>query len=572
MDTMDDPPIRRSRFMALLFTATTLLLLPLLIFIHISTPASSHPLFAKPKHSLLSLDTTSNPIILERRASASASQKYQVTGLIGDGLYSQLTFGSSKQPVLFSVDTSFPYLLVNNYTLASNASAMDQAIGGFLTSNSTSFVNTQGTFNVSNVDSEYAYGDIVSDTVYFNDTALSDPLTFGLTLNSSINLKNKNVVGGHSPKIVIQTNSTNTNKSMPVNILGLNLVDDAYSFLNQIIAANISTTRLFSIYLNQNNSPVILFGAVDTTQYDGPLYMTPILEVMDVNASVDTVSYKYPFVTMSGITLVNYEHSTSLNLSSNPLSIPVLMDTSNVMSYLPYSLLVDLASQFGAYFSSQHSIWIQSCSFMSVNGSVGFQFYDVTVQIPLSDLFVPLINSNGESLYLESGDLACALAFSPAEARGFSSLGAPFFQSAYVVFDYTNKYVGISQSYLNEIGSDTPDIVVVNDEVGNVVNATTMSAPSGSPTAVLEVPQSSYKLYASSEPTIDADKLLTSPPASSSTTVASSTTASVAPSTTKAGNAVSVTSGSIFEAGASAIQRPNHFIIIAFSLFLLLIV
>lgn len=510
---------------------------------------------------------------LDKRAGADVSQDFEVTGFMGDGLFAELFIGSDKQRIIFSIDTSFSYLLANNFTLSNDATDRQKALSGFDAFNSSSFVDLGWTFNLSNIDGEYAYGLASSDYISLGAVDFPQKVTFGLTLNNSINIKNNNVVGGSSPKIVILPDNAVDNRSYPSNILGLSLAPSDNSFLTQVMGADISKTRLFSLYVTGQQKPVITFGSVDTSQYKGDLYMTPILPVQVIGAT--TSAYKYPFISLTGITLANADHGASLDLNDNPLSIPTLLDTSSVMSYLPYWLLVELASQFGAYYSAEQSLWIQSCSFMRINGTVGFQFHEVIIQVPLRTLFVPLINSNGQSLYLESGDLACALAFSPAEGRGFSSLGAPFFEAAYVVFDYSNNLVGLAQAGNNTVpaSSSGGSLVAVNGQVGDVVSASTYT-PTSTPTATLKVPQSTF-VSAVAVPgtnnsgstagsrTINAENLLTSAPtvtnmsagtisgggALTITPTASMTQANSNNNSNNNGNAVSVTVGTSFEAG-----------------------
>lgn len=561
---MEGPPQRRPwrlifGLLALLITSLTLSL-PFLFY---AAPHKSPSHRPPPFFSLDSSSSYKNGIILDKRASVSTTQEYQIVGHLCSGLCAELLLGSQNQTVLFSLDTTISYLVANNYTQTSNnVSTEEIAMAGFELNNSTTALSLQYPFNATNLDNAYAYGTLFQDSVQLVDNVLfPSNVIFGLAANNSLNVKNTNVVRGSGTEVVIKDNTTSTtNANFSTNILGLGMDDSDYSFLNQMLQFNISNSKLFSLYLDANQSPVVQFGSIDTSQYEGMLYLSPILTTMHIDAGVST--YEGPFVTLSGITLVNDDHGTSLNLSNNALSMPTLLDTTDVMSYLPYSLLVELAAQFGAYYSSAQSLWIQSCSFANINGSVGFQFFEVTIYVSLENLFVPLVNANGDSLYLESGDLACALAFSPAESRGFNSLGTPFFMSAYTVFDYSNKVVGLSQQGSDDNSSNSSSLVVVTDHIADVINATTMPFPGNfEPTAIRLNPQNSYNSYATTQNmTIDADSLVTTPPSTTSTPTAATTTdTSPTASETKNPNAVSVGSGGAFESGASTHTCPVYF-------------
>ena len=85
------------------------------------------------------------------RRSQLDSFSYNLVGSFGDGLFTHLYVGSSRKKVIFFIDTSFPYLLVNNFTSIVNSSSTESALSGLRTRNSTTFVGTDQAFNISNV-------------------------------------------------------------------------------------------------------------------------------------------------------------------------------------------------------------------------------------------------------------------------------------------------------------------------------------------------------------------------------------------------------------------------------------
>lgn len=516
---------------------------------------------------------------------------YNITGISGDGLFSYIYMGSTKKRVIFSIDTSFSSLLVNNYTYLENLTDKEEALSGFNIRSSSTFRSALQPFNVSAVDDGYAAGVTASDYIYFGSSRESKPLpvTFGLSLINSINKKNKNVVGGRYPKIVADlkqpANETLSDDPVfPANILGLAMPDSENSLITQLVNLGVSKTSLFSIYTEEDGTPHVLFGAVDTSQYKGQLAMTPILKSKMLESA--EADYHCPFVMLTGVSLTNNEHEVRQNLSSAFSHVPTLLNPNTLMSYLPYNLLVELASEFGAFYSSELSIWIQDCSLQNLNGSIGFKFYDKTIEVPLKNLFVPLVNFNGDRLFLTTGKFACAMAFYPAETRGYSCLGSAFFQDAYVLFDYTNKYVGLAQSKTSgpssfdatfededfsqyDAAMKSSDmvqkVIVVNNDVGQVVNVTTMTGPSSEvPTATISSP-SEIKLNRTTDfrsMSFNPNALLSvSPTEILQTAFSVISNLAMTTSITPNANAVSVKSGVIFsDAASSVVPFPQFYV------------
>lgn len=426
--------------------------------------------------------TTSSLLLLSCLNILPTTTAYTLRTSILDGLFADINIGSS--PVLFAIDTTFPDILVTqNYT-------------------STTLYNSSTAFNFSSIDREYATGILAYDEFdLFSALNESDPiqLSFGFANQDNILINSRKVISGS--QIMLSTTSQDKNSFSP-NILGLNVYnDEGRSLLSQLLGHNMSTSSLYSIRTDEPGYFAdISFGEINTKFFHGPITLLPFLKTSFVTNPRDT-EYKYPFVQLSGITLKNYEHSTSLNItvSSSDISIPTLLDSNNLISYLPYSLVVDIASQFNAFYSKDHMLWIQSCDFRKINGSIGFTILDsFTVNIPLKDLFVPLVNSEtSHSLYLSNGDLACALAFGSSSVKGYSSLGIPFFRNVYSIFDYTNNMVGLAKKRNVSLNPEDLDegVIKVYNDIGAVysrVSTVTYDQASFTPTAVMQYPTVDY--------------------------------------------------------------------------------
>lgn len=541
------------------------------------------------------------------------SFNYNLAGIFGDGLFTHLYMGSSKQKIIFSIDTAFPYLLVNNDTTVSNSLNEESTLFGLQTKNSTSFVSSHNLFNVSVINQgEYASGILAYDNVYFNsklNISLPKLVLFGLSNYNSINIKNKYIAQGQYPKYVaeIQSDKATSSQVVSSNIIGLGMTQSNDSFLSQLANQGIIKSPLFSLYTDDKGIPNLLFGAVNPTQFQGQLAMTPILKTKFASSSLKA-KYNSPFVLITGVTLINNEQDAQLNLSSTPLNIPTLLNPNKLMSYLPYSLLVELASQFGAFYSTDLSIWIQDCSFQSINGTIGFQFSEKIIQVPLKNLFVPLVNTNNDRLYLETGGYACALAFYPAEKKGYSSLGSSFFQDTYVLFDYKNKFVGLAQSrslYLprfhqdrslankkvliniqaknftksshSSFNSSSSKIIIIQTDVGEILSVTTMSVAADDSVVTINVPSTIPNSRPSNSLTFNPNCLLTFSPSVSTTAEVSNkntllTTQTSEPSYSIKG--VSISGSNFMASSTLRLLIPSifsYFCIFFFIIFILLV-
>lgn len=406
-----------------------------------------------------------------------------------DGIYLNLFAGQNGQRIVAAVDTSIDAIVLNPYnsTVAkepnpANSNVKSGFFAGFDSLASKSFQGNRGPYNETTLLGSTIVGNISLDSVSFwKDGIMEDNFTFIFADSNNMYYRDIYTIGGLSESIA-ENEASLSYSNIPANIVGLSASNSAYSFLQQTFDLGYSSSKLLSMNILADGNATLLIGAIDVSKFTGVLAMQPILSYMFSEDSSQTGN-EYPFITMTQLSLTNSQQNNTIRFSNSELVLPVLLDTTTPINYLPYSLIVYIASNVGAYYSSSIKSWVQDCSFRSANGSINFAFYNTTIKVPVSNLLIPLISESGDNLFFETGEQACALAFLPAESRGFSSLGTSFFQAAYTVFDFQNMLVGISPLSTNNMTNSS--INVVTASVDQAVSATTFR-PASTPTATID--------------------------------------------------------------------------------------
>ena len=134
--------------------------------------------------------------------------------------------------------------------------------------------------------------------------------------------------------------------------------------------------------------------------------------------------------------------STAVNLAADPLPA-VLLDSGNPALGIPESSARVLAQALGTTFDEENGIGPISCDAGRGGSKLSFGFnHSATIELPLDLIILPLPAGSG------SKGKACQLPINFAAPR-LASLGAPFLQAAFVVFDAANNKMLLSQAVLN---------------------------------------------------------------------------------------------------------------------------
>ncbi|KAI1408202.1 aspartic peptidase domain-containing protein [Hypoxylon sp. FL1857] len=431
--------------------------------------------FSKPKGTL--------PALHKRAGTYSQELNNNLTG---GGYYAQVTVGTPPQTVDLIVDTgsSDVWILDSDANLCKSTS-MQNYYGYCLSTydpskSSTYSVVSDNTFSIQYVDGSGAEGDYIKDNFSIGGADI-EALQMGLAENSTIN---SGLLGiGFAANVVARTPYPNI----------MNLFQD-----QDLIAI-----QAYSLYLDDlyAETGTILFGGLDTDKFIGELKTVDIQPDRSGNYSSFTVALTSLSITADNGTVTNYSRT----------AVPVILDSGTTLTYVPESMASRIFRAFDAVDdTSGTGLVFVNCDYLSDNKNLTFDFQfggndGPVVRVPIDEMV--LNNVDG---YVELGlnvpslpfDNVCSLGLQP--SSDYYLLGDTFLRSAYVVYDLTNKQIGLAQANLNSTESNIleitqasgiPDASGVASQVSVQQTATglpgtggstgTDSAGSGSPTVAV---------------------------------------------------------------------------------------
>ncbi len=219
-----------------------------------------------------------------------------------------------------------------------------------------------------------------------------------------------------------------TSKDLSFGIAG---VGHGYGFnteyknlVDELASQGITNSRAFSVALaskDASNGGVVVFGGLDTRKFTGPLYKFENLPPQ--TESDQTGPWRY-WIQMASVG-ISKPGSGSKTYSNS--GMPIVLDTGSTLSYLPQSIINQLAADFGSTVGQDGSISVP-CSLQSQSGSVDFTFGTLTLKVPYHE-FIWEITPN-----------QCFVSVSP-QGDTTALLGDSFLRSAYVVLDQDNQAI-----------------------------------------------------------------------------------------------------------------------------------
>lgn len=167
----------------------------------------------------------------------------------------------------------------------------------------------------------------------------------------------------------------------------------------------------YSLYLDDvdTSSGTLLFGAVDTSQYTGPIKAVPIK--------------------------ANNRFTVDVEVGGE--TIEGILDAGTSLTYLPETIVEDIATQLDCSYD-----WLTGMYYAdgTPSGSITYSFSGLEVTVPASELFISL-EGTGNGNYLSI--------LPNSQSDGFNLLGDSFLRSAYVVYDLSNNQIAIAQANNN---------------------------------------------------------------------------------------------------------------------------
>jgi hypothetical protein len=289
------------------------------------------------------------------------------------------------------------------------------------------------------VDGTGASGDYVTDTFTIGGTTLAE-LQFGIGYTSTTS---EGILG-----IGYQINEVQVGRAgkSPYNNLPA-----------QLVADNKIQSNAYSLWLNDlaASTGSILFGGVDTDQYQGSLETLP----------VQTVSGEFAefLITLTGITL-----GSTVIASSQALA--VLLDSGSSLTYLPDSITEAIYQVVGAQYDSGQGVAYVACSLADNTTTLDYTFSSPTISVTMGELVIP-ISTGSSTPKFPDGVPACLFGIAPA-GSSTSVLGDTFIRSAYIVYDLSNNEISIAQTAFN---ATTSNIVEIGTGTSAVPDATAVA-------------------------------------------------------------------------------------------------
>lgn len=371
----------------------------------------------------------------------------------------ELDIGTPSQEVTVLVDTGSSDLWV----MGSNNPYCRGSSDSQISSSDRIDCGEFGTFNSDRSSSWSRNGSAPRFSIQYGDTTFAS----GIWGQDHLHLEDLNITG-LSFAVANRTNST-------VGVLGVGLPGlettnsgrTPYQYDNfpmVLKRAGATDSTAYSLYLNslQEEHGSILFGAVDHSKYSGPLYTVPLINTLQGYGYDNPIQFD---VTLHGIGLS--DDNTNSTLTST--KVPALLDSGTTLTYLPKTLLDNLADKIGARYVQRYGYYMVPCnsdgtssSAFDDDTSLIFDFGGFHIRTPLKDYLVQAMTNT------------CILGLIPQDSNGVI-LGDTFLTHAYVVYDLDNYEVSMAQAkYIEDYDAKdykSADIHVISSTVPGATKA-----------------------------------------------------------------------------------------------------
>lgn len=351
--------------------------------------------------------------------------------------------GTPSQNLTLRIDIAQPYIwarsreslphCADNQT-SSYDDQCESGTGAFAQDNSSTYYNQNDWQRLLFLDYVWVNGTVAQDTITFDNVTFGNNGTQNLTISEIdfIEANDSRIITGAlglSSKLDDDNSHYNTN------------------FLDVLRDNNVINSSSFSLYHESRESADLMLGGINQDYYVGDFVKFDKLPYLDT--ATDQLQYNYPILPLTSLKVSNSHGQSAYIIDSNDTE-PVLIDTRSSYNYLPYSMLVALAVQLNAFYSNDIDVWLLKCSISELNATVGFQFGNVTINVPIEELISPAYTSNSdngnETLVFDDGEEACLLLITPNYYFGYSVLGSPFFKSAYIAVDNEANQIAVAQA------------------------------------------------------------------------------------------------------------------------------
>ncbi|KAK1961579.1 eukaryotic aspartyl protease [Colletotrichum sublineola] len=208
--------------------------------------------------------------------------------------------------------------------------------------------------------------------------------------------------------------------------------------------AGVVSRNAYGVYLNDfsGSDGSVTFGGIDTAKFDGKLQELPL--VRDRNGNFGQFLVSFSSMSVSGQAGTGAPENT---VNFVPRPVPALLDTGNPALDLSVEVVTEMARalRVGTFRDGDTTLLSPlPCSWGDTMSLVlGFNQDTVKMRVPLSLLLVPLKGQNGAE-----GQCSTPQIIGSREVE-FTSLGAPFLQAVYAVYDLDRNKISLAQAKMN---------------------------------------------------------------------------------------------------------------------------
>lgn len=382
---------------------------------------------------------------LRRRAESNLISKRDTSltvplgNLLSDGLYfANVSVGTPPQTLALQIDTgsSDTWVPSSSAPLCGNIKAGGCPNGSFSALRSSTFtLASANTFNISYVDGTGAIGDYFQDSFAIGDFTLSN-FEMGLARSTTIGT---GIMG-------IGYNNSEANVNLKSGGDGTIYPNLPIALLNQ----NKIKSVTYSLWLNdlESSSGSILFGGIDTAKYNGDLIS---INVYPTSHRLGITSFTVAFTSLSATS------STGSDLLTPPnYAVPAILDSGTTITLLPDDIAVLVFEELGATPEPEIGAVVVPCALAKNTGTLNYGFGGPdgpVIKVAVSDLVLPLTDTEGRSPKYKNGETACQLGIQPAGSLPVL-FGDTFLRSAYVVYDLVNNRIALAQTDFNTTESN----------------------------------------------------------------------------------------------------------------------
>lgn len=195
-----------------------------------------------------------------------------------------------------------------------------------------------------------------------------------------------------------------------------------------------------------------MFGGVDTAKFQSPLQDAgPLL----LNNGGVASQFVIDFSSMQLVSGNSSSSRSNVDLAPRGGLPPALIDTGNPSLNIPSASLRAMAMVIGANFDDQAGqLGSVPCDLGSRGESLSFGFNNNQAKIS-TPLAAMLVRDSS------SGTTECFLPMFSSDGDDTASLGAPFMQGAYIVFDLDQKKIMMANANINATNSNLQKLDVL---------------------------------------------------------------------------------------------------------------